>query len=190
MASAQDQRYNAAMFIQPTQPNYYNKTQNSVAPEKQFTQAKYSRDARYPEYAAITADGSIFTDYRPKCEKNIPAGQQYATRQWFQHNAENIIKLSRERQAKATGASFASADTVPPHVAVVKCDTTKCEYYPSYSTSSQIPTGIERADKAPPLFGTFDFAYKSWASAPKQLTTSRFEGGRNTPRGSRDPIKT
>lgn len=183
--SSEDQkkRYDAAMFILPSQPNYYSKSQNNVATEKYFTQPTYSRNARYPGYAAITQDGSIFTDYRPKCEKNIPTGQQYATRQWFQHNAENIIKLSRERQAKATGAAFASADTVPPPVALVKCDTGKCAYYPSNNPSSQTPTGIERADKAPPLFGTFDFAYKAWAQDPVQGVTRHFEGGRNSLRG-------
>ena len=180
-------RYDAEMFILPTQPNYYSETQNNISPEKHLTQPSRALNSRYHSYAAIAADANIFTDYRPKCEKNIPTGQQYATRQWFQHNAENIIKLSRERQAKATGATFASADTVPPPVAIVKCDTAKCEYYPSNNTSTQTPTGIERGDKAPPLFGTFDFAYKSWAEKPEQLVTTRFEGGRNTPRGSVRP---
>ena len=179
----QKKRYDAAMFILRSHPNYYSKSQNNVATEKQFTQPASSLNARYPGYAAITQDANIFTDYRSKCEKNIPTGQQFATRQWFQHNAESIIKLSRERQAKATGAAFASADTVPPPVAVVKCDTAKCEYYPSNNLSSQTPTGIERADKAPPLFGTFDFAYKPSAPNSVQGVTTHFEGGRNSLRG-------
>jgi len=177
-------------FRLPTNPNLfpsYNVSPKQV--ESQLTQPAESLNARYPGYAAMASDGNVFTDYRPQCTKNIPVGQQFATRQWLQHNAEQLIQVSRDRQAKAVGAAFLNASTIPPPVAYVKCQTDKCAYYPGQNSSDQIPTGIEREDKAPELFGTFAFAYRSTPPKPKQLTTTRYEGGRNSPRGALGPIK-
>ena len=183
-------------FVNVSEPNYYRAAKTNVNPafiEKQIgnNQPKYALNARFPGYAPMASDGNVFTDYRPKCENNIPYGQQFASQQWFQHNAENIIKISRERQAKAIGANFMHADTVPPPVAIVKCGVDKCAYYPGpvKGSSSSTPTGIERDDKAPPLFGTFDFAYKPVPPSPKQLLNRKNEGGRNSPRGTSSLIK-
>lgn len=176
----------AQLFRLPTEPQYYKGgSLNQGEVENQISKPAQSLNARYPGSVAIAADGNVFTDYRPKCTKNVPTGQQYATRQWLQHNAEDIIKVSRERQAKATGASYMNASTVPPPVAIAKCDIDKCGYYPSNANSSvQIPTGIERGDIAPPLFGTFEFGYQYPTANVTAGITRLYEGGRNTPRGS------
>jgi len=169
-----------------TAPNYYaGATSRNVSKvETQIASPSVGLNSRYPGYAAITQDANIFTDYRPKCEKNIPYGQQFATRQWLQHNAENIIITSRERQARATGANYMNASTVPPVVAKVQCDIKSCSYYPATNlmTGNKIPTGVSRVDEAPPLFGTFEFREgKLFDRTPPTMTT-RYEGGRNTPR--------
>lgn len=177
-------------FLLPTNPNLYSSSEKNVnkAVEKQVAKRSTAANPRYPGYAAIAEDGNIFTDYRPKCEKNIPTGQQYATRQWFQHNAENIINYSREKQAREVGGGFYHAETVPSSVAVVKCDAASCSFYPGKG-SQGIPTGIERADVAPELFGTFNTGLKMYPPSPKHPQTNRYEGGRNTPRGSLGPTK-
>ena len=180
-------------FVNVSEPNYYRAAKinvNQVFIEKQIGKPTYALNTRFPGYAPMAEDANIFTDYRPNCANNIPSGQQFASQQWFQHNAENIIKISRERQAKSIGANFLHADTVPPPVAIVKCGIDKCAYYPGPSPSpNSVPTGIERDDKAPPLFGTFDFAYKPAPPSPKQLLNRKNEGGRNSPRGTSSLIK-
>ena len=187
----------AQQFRLKTAPNYYRTSEKNVNPsrvEQQLTQPSQSLNSRYPGSAPIAQDANVFTDYSPRCAKNIPVGEQYATRQWLQHNAEDIIKISRERQAKATGASYMNAATTPPPVAIIKCDKAKCDYFPGSSMASwinknNIPTGIDRADQAPPLFGTFEFNMRYPPSEPNKTITHRFEGGRNTPRGSLGPTK-
>jgi hypothetical protein len=178
---------NAQQFRIPTSPNpfpSYNVSPKQV--ESQLAQPAEQLNARYPGYAPRTSDGTLFTDYSPQCTKNTPVGQQYATRQWLQHNAEQFIQVSRDRQVKALGASFQNAATVPPPVAYVKCTTDTCEYYPGArtTTTGPIPTGIERTESAPPLFGTFEYAYRTPAPKPAHRTTTHYEGGRNTPRGT------
>ena len=140
---------------------------------------------RFPGQAPQAEDANLFTDYRPKCEKNVPAGEQFATRQWLQHNAERIIQLSRDRQATQVGAQYLHANTIPPAVAYVKCDTGSCAYYPGQNPKMYVgfpPTGVERTDKAPPLFGTYEFKLRTGAQTPK-TTTQHYEGGRNSRRG-------
>lgn len=184
-------------FRLKTSPNFYaaaaQPSVNTAAVEAQSTRPAYALNARYPGYAARAEDGNVFTEYRPKCTRNVPVGQQFATRQWFQHNAENIIKMSRDRQGAAVGAEYENASTIPPSIAIVRCDTKECGYYPAESTTfggpEFIPTGVERADKAPELFGTFEFKSRAAPPKPVDLTTKRYEGGRNTPRGSLGPIK-
>ncbi len=61
-------------------------------------------DNRYPAYAALMSDGRLVTDYRSKCEKNVPVGKQFATHQFLVHNAESLIAESRRRQALWNGA--------------------------------------------------------------------------------------
>ena len=177
----------AQQFRTITAPNYYeaSTSRNISKVETQISKPTVGENSRYPGYAAITEDANIFTDYRPKCEKNIPYGQQYATRQWLQHNAENIIITSRERQARATGANYMHASTIPPSVANVQCDTASCSYYPATNlmNGGKIPTGVTRADKAPPLFGTFEFREGQLFNKSPPTITKHYEGGRNTPRG-------
>lgn len=169
-------------FQRVSSPNLYPSVRpNNRLVESQVFQQSHALNSRYSGSAAIASDAKIFTDYRPQCIKNIPTGQQYASRQWLQHNAETMIKLSRERQAKSVGAGYKHADTVPSPIAEVKCDVNKCAYYPGGQRNNSI--GIERMDAAPDLFGTFSFSMQMPAQTPTNMTTTKYEGGRNSIRG-------
>ena len=139
-----------------------------------------SSDNRYPGFAAQMNDGRIITDYRPNCSLNMPTGTQFATRRWLQTNAETIISLSRERQAAASGAgkSYDASIELDP-IGYVICDEAMCGYTPS---GNPFGIGIERMDKAAPLFGTFTRSYPVSKHDEPQLT-SFYEGGRNSIRG-------
>uniref|UniRef100_A0A6C0KLR1 Uncharacterized protein n=1 Tax=viral metagenome TaxID=1070528 RepID=A0A6C0KLR1_9ZZZZ len=138
-------------------------------------------DNRYPGYAAMMSDGRIATDYRPTCSQNLAAGTQYPSRLWMQHNAEEIIALSRDRLAKESGAGSsydASIELDPIGYAV--CDSAQCGYIPS---TNPYGLGIERKDKAAPLFGTWAASSPSYGKKDPQKLTTFYEGGRNTVRG-------
>ena len=139
-----------------------------------------SPDSRFPGWAAQMSDGRIATDYRPKCSKNIPTGQQFATRGWMQKNAEELIHLSRKRQAELAGAgqSYDPRSEVPP-VAYVKCDTIDC----GYTEVNTKGVGIERSEHVPNLFGTFAQSSSYWGKQDQPTITMIEEGGRNTVRG-------
>jgi hypothetical protein len=129
----------------------------------------------------MMSDGRISTDYLPTCSKNLPAGTQYPSRLWMQHNAEEIIALSRDRLAKETGAGSsydASIELDPIGYAV--CDAGGCGYVPS---TNPYGLGIERKDKAAPLFGTWAASSPSYGKKDPQMLTTFYEGGRNTVRG-------
>ena len=138
-------------------------------------------DNRFPGWAAPMSDGSIMTDYRPKCAVNIPTGTQYASRQFMIHNTDSIITQSRRRQADKTGAglSFDSRTDVPAEQ-FVKCDKEQCSYINNVSDG----VGVERLDSVPALFGTFAYSSPSWMTPATPAITTKFEGGRNTPRGN------
>ena len=122
----------------------------------------------------------MITDYRPHCNRNVPAGSQYAVKEWMTKNTVSIINVSRTRQATAAGALYGFDRTVvPPPIGLVQCTPTDC----GYASGSLYGIGIERQDKAPEIFGTFEFNGRSVAPAPKTAVTSSFEAGRNTPRG-------
>jgi len=169
-------------FQRVSSPNLYPVVKpNNRFVESQIFQQAHALNSRYSGSVAIAEDANVFTDYRPKCTKNIPSGQQYASRQWLQHNAENMIKLSRERQAKSVGAGYMHAATVTQGIASVKCDVNKCAYYPGGDHQNSV--GIDRMDAAPDLFGTFSFNMQMPAQNPKNTITTRYEGGRNSVRG-------
>ena len=136
-------------------------------------------DARYPAYAAPMEDGHFITDYRQSCVGRAPPGTQYAVKQWTVENTDEIIRISRKRQAESTGQVFGTANTEPPPLEIQKCDTEKCSIQPTYG---KYGIGLERVDKTPPLFGTFDFSPR-----PGQLNSSLIDlnkeirYGRNTP---------
>lgn len=141
-----------------------------------------TQDSRFPGWAAPMSDGRLVTDYRPHCAANVPAGKQFATKGWVQANSEEIIRISRERQSQQNGATLGlDTSVVPPPANVIKCDATEC-----WIAATNLPNGIgtdRPYDKAPELFGTFQYRLQMAAVAPKVALNTRFEGGRNSPRG-------
>lgn len=138
-------------------------------------------DNRYPGYAAMMQDGRLITDYRPNCSQNVPTGTQYPSRLWLQRNANTIISLSRDRLEKQTGAGMtydASIELDP--IAYVVCESGNCGYIPSTNPHG---LGIERKDRAAPLFGTWSKSSPAYGKKDPQMLTTFYEGGRNTVRG-------
>jgi len=174
-------------FRVATQPNYYHglssyqaeKLANKTAVSRRTTQP--SMDSRFPGWAAPMADGRLVTDYRPHCDQNIPAGNQFATKEWIQTNTEDLIAISRARYAQATGAIYGFDMTVEaPPQSLVKCDKVECVFMPS---GKQDGIGVERVyDRAPPLFGTYQVPKMRAPKAHVGLNQT-FEGGRNSWRG-------
>lgn len=179
----------SALFRLPTQPNPYPRLPSSQVAQTARNTAVSARntfpspDSRFPGYAAPLADGRLVTDYRPHCNENVPAGWQFATKEWIQKNTDGIISVSRDRQARMTGAIYGDDKTVvPPPANINTCDPMGCDLQ---WTFDRYGIGMERADAtAPPLFGTF--ATKPTTAkppAPHVALTTKFEGGRNTARG-------
>lgn len=153
--------------------------QNKTAPRKD---TQPTPDARFSGWAAPMEDGRLVTDYRSKCEVNFPTGTQFATRQFMQRNADEIMKASRKRQASAAGAglSFDSRTDVPAQM-FVRCSTDSCYYTQNVSEG----VGVERIEgSSPPLFGTFSISRASWMTPAQPTLTTKFEGGRNSLRSS------
>ncbi len=180
-------------FRVPTSPNYYQGISSSQAERIARATAistrntQPSQDARFPGWAAPMADGRLATDYRPHCNQNIPAGKQFATKEWIQSHTDDIIEISRARYAEITGAIYAFDNTVvAPPQSLVKCEKTECAFLPSGHPDG---IGVERVyDKAPDLFGTFSFPRRR-APAAKVGLNPKFEGGRNSWRGREfDPM--
>ena len=175
-------------FRIPTQPNYYYGITDSEAKKVAYASAvsirdtEPSRDNRFPGWAAPMADGRIITDYRPHCNENVPAGQQFPVKEWMQKNTDSIVELSRKRQAVRSGAIYGDDPTVvPPPTQIVQCTPTECTFLPTGSANA---IGTERVyDKTPELFGTFSFPRISAPPRPTVAITTKFEGGRNSPRG-------
>jgi hypothetical protein len=127
-------------------------------------------------------DGRLVTSYQNHCSQNIPTGSQFATRVWMVHNADEIIKVSRDRAAQQNGAIYGLDPTVVPSLAsIVSCTRSECS-----RTSTNIEGGIGMAralTDVPELFGTWDARIPTVTPKPNISVTSRYEGGRNTPRG-------
>ena len=170
------------LFRLPTKPNLYAGTRDPFNPDAagKFSQIP-SPDSRYPGYAAQMSDGRLVTDYQARCSKNIPTGHQFATKGWMTKNGSELIRISRERYAQQNGSGFHSADTVPPPALVVDCQSNDCT---RRLTDAPGGIGMERLGAAAPdLFGTWE--PNMYRAAPPTVAslTSRYEGGRNTPRG-------
>lgn len=174
------------LFRLPTSPNFYSGIASAnpfdVSNQQKQTQLP-TKDSRFPGWAAPMADGRLVTEYQNHCSRNIPTGNQFATKEWMTKNAIELIRISRERQAQQTGAIYAFDTTVvPPPSLIVKCATNDCV---RILTEKDGGIGVERADaEAPELFGTWDS--REWAATaprPNVALTSVYEGGRNTPRG-------
>jgi len=139
-----------------------------------------TQDSRYPGWAAHMSDGRLVTDYRSKCEGNIPTGLQYATKQFMQKNGSEIIKQSRLRQLNKTGAGLAYNSIIHmPAARYVKCNEYEC------LTKKGNPKGLgtERIEDSPSLFGTFALSLPSHSVPAKPMITTEYMGGRNTVRG-------
>ena len=177
----------STFFRIPTQPNYYFGITSYEAKETAYKTAVSQRntfptsDSRFPGYNAPMADGRVATDYRPHCNENVPAGLQFPVKEWMTKNADKIMRLSRDRQARMAGAQYGDAPSVvPPPESIVTCDKVDCAYFP---TDSRNGIGTERVyDKAPDLFGTFSLT-RQIAPRPNVALNKTFENGRNTPRG-------
>ena len=125
-------------------------------------------------------DGRTFTDYRAHCATNFPTGQQFAARRWMQANADDIIGLSRKRQAQMTGAGQSYDPRIElPSAGYFKCDTVDC----AVVITNMNGLGIERREVVPTLFGTFAESTPFFGKQDQPTLTRFEEGGRNTVRG-------
>lgn len=168
----------ANLFRLPTSPNLYAGKRIS----KPSVSAGFpTEDSRFPGWAAPTQDGRLVTDYRSRRETNIPVESQEKSRIWIQQNAEEIIRLSRERLAERSGMIYGVDNSiVPPPATIVNCSGAGCERVPAVADG----IGMERADsKAPHLFGTYEIHRPLIFTRPQVDVTNRYEGGRNTRRG-------
>ena len=153
----------------------------------EFAKTMPTPDSRYPDYAAPMEDGRLVTDYRPNCSTRAPYGHQNATKNWLVENAEEVVRVARQRQAEYTGAVYGAPFRGPPPAAVQTCSVYGCSYSEGKAAGLGSPAkaglGVERANSvAPELPGTFDPRpfYRS-LQAPTQRTAlnRRNEGGRN-----------
>jgi hypothetical protein len=175
----------AKLFRLPTKPNFYGAIATASPfdlQQRQKTTTVPTPDSRFPGWAAPMSDGRLVTEYQNHCSRNVPTGRQYATKEWMTKHAEEIISVSRERFTQQTGAFYGNdATVVPPPAMIVSCTSSDCS-----RTLTEAPggLGVERAGAtAPALFGTWDPRDGSVAPARKIEITTRYEGGRNTPRG-------
>jgi hypothetical protein len=176
------------LFVLPTNPNFYSKPSPAVSKQTAFSRTfpdgQYyvgpAPDSRFPGWSGPMEDGRLATDWRPHCNRNVPAGLQFGTTQWMQRNADQIITVSRERQSMDAGANLGFDNTiVAPPKNIVSCDIMKCGY-----SQTGLPYGIgtERQEPVPELFGTFNTDVPEVTQRLPPITSS-FEGGRNSLRG-------
>ena len=175
----------ARLFRLPTHPNFY-ASAKTADPFDTNRRQGYSEapteDSRFPGWAAPMSDGRLVTSYKNHCSYNIPAGKQFATKGWMTRNAEEIIRVSRERLSYQTGAIYGLDPTVvPPPASLVSCTRSECN---KTQTNLQGGIGTERSPEAlPELFGTWDARTHAVQSPPNVSLTTVYEGGINTPRG-------
>lgn len=177
------------LFRITTNPNYYPSINDYIAAQKARKTVESPRgggipapDSRFPGWAAPLEDGRLVTDYRTHCYRDVPAGYQFATTQFIQHSAEDIITTSRRRQAEQAGAVFPFDRTVvPPPANTNTCTPMGCDLE---ATGARMGIGMEREGAtAPPLFGTYTFPPMRREPAWNVELNQKFEGGRNTVRG-------
>jgi hypothetical protein len=173
-------------FRKQTKPNYGPKINHSVLEtavkrvEAPLKETESIADPRYPQYASKMSDGRLLTDYKPHCAANTaPSRYGNSMRAWFQHHADAIVQVSRQRQVERTGAQYMRAATVPDAKQIQKCDEYECKFLTSRKPHT---IGLERKEGVPELFGTFGEPTRMTPQSGEALTTN-FEGGRNTPRG-------
>lgn len=164
-----------------TQPAEYLVETRVKSLEKPLKTTSPTQDNVYAGWVGKMEDGRLITDYRPNCSKNIPTGQQYATKLWMQNNADTIINISRVRNSQATGAGKSYYFKEMPTKTRIHCTTDECHY------TKVNPNGIgsSREEYVPELFGTFSGSSPIFGSKPNFVHTSKEkeEGGINTVRG-------
>lgn len=171
----------ANLFRLPTFPNYYASNQ-AAAPYtgRRSAATAPTPNARFPGWTAPSTDGRLVTDYRSRCEQNVPCKAQEKTRMWIQHNTDDIIRVSRERLARTTGMVYGIDMTTQLGPATyVHCTRAGCSYTPGVEGG----VGVERADPVPFLFGTYEPNSRERQGPSVQQTTLYEEGGRNSRRG-------
>jgi hypothetical protein len=178
------------LFRLPTKPNFYAAIA-TASPFDPDARRKLSQvptpDSRYPGWAGPMSDGRVVTDYQNHCSRNIPTGSQFATKEWMTKNAEELMRISRQRQARQAGAIYSFDSTVVPPPAM----TVRCATYDCFRDDTGAPGGIgmeREGAAAPELFGTWDAREAGAAPAVPLISgTRKYEGGRNTPRGAAGP---
>ena len=171
-------------FRKVSQPNVYSSYDKVTVDEKQYIKshfpqaADFTPDNRYVGWSAIMADGRLTTDYYDHCSKNIPVGKQFPTKHWLQNNASQLIDYNRNHSFPTTKSLDKSV--IPPPSQLLKVT----KYGSSLeNTNLTLGLGVEREDTTPDLFGTF--SPQVFEDKPQnEMLTQRFEGGRNTPRGT------
>jgi len=159
-----------------------------------FAKTMPTPDSRYPDYAAPMEDGRLVTDYRPNCSTRAPYGHQNATNNWLVENANEVVRVARQRQAEYTGAVYGAPFRGPPPASVQTCSVYGCSYSEGKAGGVGSPAGlgVERANSvAPVLPGTFDpRPFYSHLQTPTQRTglNRRNEGGRNGALAGRQPV--
>lgn len=150
----------------------------------EFPKMTPTPDNVYSDYAAKMADGRLVTDYRPNCVTRAAYGHQNATKEWLIKNSQEVIEVSRQRQAEYTGASRGAHYMGPPPAAVVSCT----EYGCGQRMLNADGVGVERAQctAAPSMFGTFDPVRSMSDFRGPAVLNRRNEGGANSM--SRQPI--
>ena len=173
-------------FRLPTKPNFVGPVQHAAPVDiREFTERQEfpAPDSRYKGWPGPMSDARVVTDYAPHCQSHIPAGSQFPTKVWMQKHGDEILQFSRKQTGLRMG-SFLPYDNsvVPPAAMKVVCKPGECM---RIVTNAPGGIGMEREGAAcPELFGTFE---RDTTGAPRQgrpqYLTSRFEGGRNSPRG-------
>jgi hypothetical protein len=146
----------------------------------EFPKMTPTPDNIYSDYAAKMADGRLVTDYRPNCATRAPYGHQNATKEWLVKNSQEIIDVSRRRQAEYTGATRGAYYMGPKPAAIVSCTEYSCE---TKELAGQEGVGVERAQctAAPNMFGVFNpHIYSADPFRGPAVLNRRNEGGANT----------
>lgn len=147
-------------------------------------------DNRYSEYAGNMADGRIATDYRPNCVSRAPYGHQNATKEWLVKNADEVVHVSRIRQAETSGAIY-GARYYGPKPEAVQHVTAYSSKVREVASGSGLGTERAQATAAPAdaYFGSFDPTQFNLTKPAKHIgLTRRSEGGANGAASGRKPV--
>ncbi len=99
------------------------------------------------------------------------------------------MQMDRRRVASVMGSVYPyDTTTVPPPEVVQSCTRSDCVFQ---DTADVNGIGLQREPQpVPVLFGAFEYSMDTGLNLPPSTDahlTTRFEGGRNTPRGRQGP---